>query len=71
MTKKQKLFKEILMKQKYDRKTQDYILLALLLITTNLLIAVSIYCFLIKYQAKQKYLLPLFDRNNKLKEFMH
>ena len=62
MTKKQKLFEEILMKKKYDCKTQDYILLAF---------AVSSYCFLIKYQAKQKYLLRLFDRNNKLKEFMH
>ena len=29
-----------------------YILLAFLLITTTLLIAVSIYCYLIKYQAR-------------------
>ena len=40
-------------------KTQNfYILLAFLLITITLLIAVSIYCYLIKYQAKQKHLLP-------------
>ena len=35
-----------------------YILVAFLLITLALLIAVSIYCYLIKYQAKQKHLLP-------------
>ena len=32
-----------------------YILLAFLLITIALLIAVSIYCYMIKYQAKQKH----------------
>ena len=37
-------------------KTQNfYILLAFLLITITLLIAVSIYCYLMKYQAKQKH----------------
>ena len=35
-----------------------FILLAFLLITIALLIAVSTYCYLIKYRAKQKYLLP-------------
>ena len=35
-----------------------YILVAFLLSTLALLIAVSIYCYLIKYQAKQKHLLP-------------
>ena len=36
-------------------KTRNfYILLAFLLITTALLIAVSIYCYFIKYQGKQK-----------------
>ena len=44
-----------------------YILLAFLLITTTLLIAVSIYCYLIKYQAKQKHLLLFHDTNNELK----
>ena len=36
-----------------------------LLITIVLLIAVSIYCYLIKYQAKQKHLLPyhITDKN--------
>ena len=33
-----------------------YILVVFLLITIALLIAVSIYCYLIKYQAKQKHL---------------
>ena len=43
-------------------KTQNFcILLAFLLITIALLIAVSIYCYLIKYQAKQKHLLPFHE----------
>ena len=46
-----------------------YILLTFLLITITLLIDVSIYCFLIKYQAKQKHLLPFHVTNNKLKKF--
>ena len=50
-------------------KTQNvYILLAFLLITIALLIAVTIYCYLIKYWAKQKHLLPFHFRNNELKE---
>ena len=43
-----------------------YILLVFLLITIALLIAASIYCYQIKYQEKQKHLLP-FD-NKKLKQ---
>ena len=35
-----------------------YILLAFLLVNIALLIAVIIYCYLIKYQAKQKHLSP-------------
>ena len=50
-------------------KTQNfYILLAFLLITTVLFITVSIYCCLIKYQAKQKHLLPFHNTNNELRE---
>ena len=46
-------------------KTQSiYILLAFLLITIALLIAVRIYCYLIKYRVK--YLLSSHNRNNKL-----
>ena len=38
-----------------------YLLPAFLLNTIALLIAVSIYCYLIKYREKQKYLLPFPD----------
>ena len=49
-------------------KTQSfYILLTFLLITITLLIADSIYCYLIKYRPKQKHLLPFCD--TKLKQF--
>ena len=45
-------------------KTQNcYILLVFLLITVTLLIAVSIYCYLKKYRARQKHLLPFHDTN--------
>ena len=56
--------------KKVTCKTQNfYIPLAFLLITIALLIAVSIYCYLMKYQVKQKHLLPFHVTNNKLKEF--
>ena len=49
-------------------KTQNfYILLAFLLIIIALLIAVRIYCYLIKHLAKQKHLLSLQFTNNKLR----
>ena len=44
-----------------------FILHAFLLINTALLIAVSIYCYLIKYQAKN--LWPIHDTNDKLNKF--
>ena len=44
-----------------------YILLVFLLVTITLLIAVSTYCYMIKYRAKQKQLLPFYD--TKLKQF--
>ena len=51
-------------------KTQNfYVSLAFLLITIALLIAVSIYCYLIKYWAKQ--LLPFHDTNNKLRKILY
>ena len=54
-------------KNKVTYKVQHfYILLAFLLITIALLIAVSIYCYLIKYRAKQKHFLPFHD--TKLKQ---
>ena len=45
-----------------------YIILAFLLTVITLLIAVSIYCYLIKYRAKQKHLLPFHYTNNELKQ---
>ena len=58
------------MKKKYIIcKTQSlYIFLAFLLITFTLLIAVGIYCYLIKYWAKQKHLLPFYNINNEFKK---
>ena len=57
---------------KENCKTQSfYILLAFLLIAVALLIAVSIYCYLIKYQGKQINLLPFHFTNNKLKEIIY
>ena len=53
-------------------KTQNfYILRNFLLITITLFIAVSIYCYLIKYLAKQKYLLPFHNTNNKLEQVLY
>ena len=59
-------------KKKAIYKTQNfYILFAFLLITIELLIAVSIYCYLIKNRALQKHFLPFHKTNNKLKELMN
>ena len=53
------IIEETILMKKVDYKTESfYILLAFFWITNALLIAVSIYCYLIKYQSKQKYLLP-------------
>ena len=50
-------------KENITCKTQHlYISLAFLLITISLLIAVSIYCYLIKYWAIQKHSLPFHDK---------
>ena len=55
------------MKKKANCETENvYILLAFLLNTTALLIAVSVYWYLIKRQAKQNYLSTFHFRNNKL-----
>ena len=43
-----------------------YVLLAFLLISIVFLIAASTYCYLIKYQVKQKHLLPFYITNDKL-----
>ena len=51
--------------------TNIHILLAFLLITILLLIVFNIYCYLVKYQAKQKHLLPYHVTNNKLKKVLY
>ena len=48
-----------------------YILLAFLLSAITLLIAVTIYCYLIKHKPKQKHLLPFYLTNNELKEVLY
>ena len=48
-----------------------YILLAFLFIIIVLLIAVSIYCYLIKYQEIQKHLFPFHITNKELKQIMY
>ena len=53
-------------------KMQNFhILLAFLLITIALLTAASIYCYLIKYRAKQKHFLPFHYTNNKSKQVLY
>ena len=53
-------------------KTQNfYISLAFLLIILSLLIAVRIYCYLIKYRAKQKHLLRFHDTSNNSKQVLY
>ena len=56
--------------RKVTSKMQNfYILLTFLLITIELWIAISIYCYLMKYNAKQKQLVPFYVTNNKFKKF--
>ena len=52
-------------------KYNFYILFVFFSIVTTLLIAVSIYCYLVKYLTKQKHLLPYHVTNNKFKEFLY
>ena len=55
------------MKKNITCKTQFFcIMLTFLLIIITLLIAVSIYCYQIKYRAKQKHLLPFYDTKLKM-----
>ena len=64
------IIEETVATNKVDCKTQNFhILLAFLLITISLLIHVSIYCYMIKHEAKQKHLLPFYVTNNKPIEF--
>ena len=52
--KEKKLLQQILIKKSICRKENIYVLLAFLLITIQLLISDSSYCYIIKYQAKKK-----------------
>ena len=56
-----------MMKKIQPAKKCFYILLVFLLITIALLIAVSIYYYLIKYRGKEKHLLPFYVINDTLK----
>ena len=70
--KKQKLFQQNSNEKKATYNLQNfYILIIFLLITVVLLITVSIYRYLIKYQANQKHLLPFQFTNSKLKEIIY
>ena len=56
-------------KQPVKREISIYILLDFLLLFIALLIAVSIYCYLIKYRAKQ--LLPFHYTNNEFRKVLY
>ena len=62
--------KQILMEKASCKKQNFYILLVFSLITIALLTAVNIYCYLIKYWAKQKHLSQFRNMNNELKEVL-
>ena len=64
--KKQKLLEQILMRKAICKTQNFYILLDLLSITIELLITVSIYCYLRKCKSKQEHSLPFFVASNKL-----
>ena len=53
------------MKNVTSKAINFYILLVFILTTIALLIVVSIYCYVIKYQAKQKHLLSFHDTKSK------
>ena len=70
-TNKRKQLQQILMEKNGICKTKRFCILSVfLLITIALLIAISVYCYLIKYRAKQKHLLPFCIANNKLKNVL-
>ena len=69
--KKQKQFQQILIKKANCKTKKFYILLSFLLYAILLLIAVSSYCCVIKYKAKQKHLLSFKVINSELKKVMY
>ena len=64
------VFQDECLDKLYTQKKQKFSIFwfAFLSISVVLLIAVSIYCYLIKYKAKQKHLLPFYITNNELKK---
>ena len=65
-----KAIKTILKNMKCETKS-FYFVLVFWLITIGLLRTVSVYCYLIKYKAKQKHLLHLYVTNSELKEVLY
>ena len=61
------MFKQVLMKKVTCKTRHFYSLLTFLLLNIALIIAVSIYCYPIKYRTKQNHLSPYHDIS-KLKE---
>ena len=71
LKKKQKQLQEIFNEKDVICKTKNsYILVTFLLITIAILIAINS-CYLIKYKAKQKDLLPSYVTNNELKQVLY
>ena len=65
LLKKQKQLQQILMENSVSKTKKLCILFVFFLTTIALLIAVSIYCYLIKYKSKEKHLLPYCVANDK------
>ena len=64
--------KQILMRRKQSGKRKIFIFyLCFFLIAIALMIAVSIYCYMIKYRLKRKHLLPFDITNNELKQALY
>ena len=65
------MLQQLLMKKVACKIQNFYKLLAFSLTNIALLIAVSIYCYLIKYQVKEKQLLPFHVINNEVRGVMY
>ena len=71
LKKKQKQLQQVLMKKMQSARQKISILIGFLLVTIALLMAVSIYCYLIKYKTKQKHSLPFNVTNTELKGVLY
>ena len=70
-TKKQRLFQKILMKRKQSVKREISNFTCIFINYYSILITVSVYCYLIIYRAKNKYLLPFHFTNNELNKIIY